>query len=223
MLSIHDTLQHVGLIPDGSRRWATAHGVQEKQAYQLTARKVTDFIDFFFGKGITSISVYLLSKDNFKRSPEDLQAVLEQIPYFYCEGLPSVIVRWQANVIQAGLYRVLSREYQQIIDSTCSLSRQYATSDRRIYLCLAYNPVDELLQAIASATSPQNFLDCLWVPDTIDLVIRTAGDTTLSNFLPLQCGYARIHTIDKLILDVTDDDLESALREYYSLPRRYGI
>lgn len=220
--ALHDSLKHVGIIPDGTRRWATTNRLQKQRAYRLTAEKVAEIIDYLFAQGITSVSSYMLSKENLKRGSEDIEPILGQIPYFYQKILPRITERWHASVIHAGSYQALSGDYQDMIQKTCAETKPQESSGRRIYLCLAYCPLDELAHALASAPRPRDFWDHLWVPETVDLVIRTGGDTTLSNFLPLQCGYARIYTIDKFFPDVDTADIERALQSYRASPRLYG-
>ncbi len=217
----HERLEHVGIIPDGNRRWAKAKGIDKKQGYRLGTEKLIEMIDLLFEKNIASISIYMMSKENLKRQPEDLIAVLDQISYFYGEGLPRVMQRWNAAAVHAGRLELLPFDGKRRIEAIFPVS-DFASAQRRIYLCLAYNPFDELSQALARAQSAEDFWEHLWVPDTVDLVIRTGGDTTLSNFLRLQCGYARIYAIEKLMPDVTTADLDAALQWFYSTARNYG-
>ena len=67
---------HVGIIPDGNRRWAKQNNMDLTEAYWLAMQKITACCGALFRQGVSSVSVYLLSKDNILRAREDLQAVI---------------------------------------------------------------------------------------------------------------------------------------------------
>ncbi len=133
----------IGLVPDGTRRWAHQNQSSYSDAYIRTMLGITNFISFMFDQSIPSLSVYLLSKENLLRKPFDLEPVL---------------------------------------------------------------------------TSEVNLLMKMLPP----LVIRTGGEHRLSNFLPLQAGYAEYIFIDKYFNDLTEQDLLGFLNEFQIRHRRYG-
>ena len=91
-LKPHNSLEHVGIIPDGNRRWAKLHPIVNQSVYRLTAQKVADLINIVPSKGIPTISIYMLSKDNMNRSEVELNAILEQIPYFILMLCPKLLI-----------------------------------------------------------------------------------------------------------------------------------
>ncbi len=92
---------------------------------------------------------------------------------------------------------------------------------RRLNLLIAYNPIQEILEAVQSG-EPDTFASRLWITRPIDLIIRSGGASLLSNFLPLQSGFARLYFSDKLFNDHTPDDLEKILSDFSSLERKFG-
>ena len=89
-------------------------------------------------------------------------------------------------------------------------------------LLLAYDPIEEIIQAFRTSTNHERFYEDLWVTKPVDLVIRTGGAKLLSNFLPLQCGYARLYCYDKLFNDFTTEDLDEVVHQFSMIERKFG-
>jgi undecaprenyl diphosphate synthase len=223
LATFHSTpnrVQHVGLIPDGTRRWAKNHGVPLFDAYCKAMNQITQYIDYFLKEGCVAISVYLCSIENLKRTEMEISALFEAQKVLFDELLPALVAEWGTRVIVAGNVNLLPQYLRLAVDRTSKASCHYSST--RLYLCLAYNPLDEVLQAVGNPSSNGTFIDNLWVPEPLDLVIRTSGVNLLSNFLPLQAGYARIYTIDKLFNDTDISDFAPILSNFKQISRLYG-
>lgn len=203
-------LRHLGIIPDGTRRWARRNKFTYYEAYWLALQKLTLLIDTAFAYGVTTQSIYLLSKDNLRREHSDLEAVLQAEKRFFLELLPNLAQKWQCSIIHAGRLDILPRWFAISLESACKDLDSMA--DRRINLLVGYDPVDELLQAVS--VNPNKFWNHLWVSEQVDLVVRTGHGQLLSNFLPLQCGYAELKFFTKLFNDLQIDDLVDAILDY---------
>lgn len=92
-----------------------------------------------------------------------------------------------------------------------------------MYLCVGFNPLREILRAVSKYDSQEAVIYNLDVPEPIDLVIRTGNANILSDFLPVQFGYARIYVIKKLFPMVTVTDLDSVFNKFRKLNRKYGV
>ena len=94
-----------------------------------------------------------------------------------------------------------------------------------MFLCLAYDPFDELCQAALKQRpwqSKQDVLRDLWVPKEIDLVLRTGGAITLSQFLPIQTSYSRIVFLEKLFNDTTVEEVLRFITDHEERELLYG-
>jgi undecaprenyl pyrophosphate synthase len=104
-------IRHIGLIPDGGRRWASRQKVPLSASYELSVRKIATFSDRFFSDDITSISIYLASTLNLeKRGEDELISLFYALDYMFLDLLPEVCHKWHAQIGVAGLRTNLSYE-----------------------------------------------------------------------------------------------------------------
>ena len=212
---------HIGLIPDGTRRWAQVNGVSLTESYYISTRKIAEHIEFLFGYGIKTISLYHSTYQNIlNRSNEELKPIKDATALFCNQYLIGIINRFHTKVLVKGHLDVIPNEVKKIIDQIPVVSESSAETE--LYVLIAYNPLEEVLNAARSSKGNGNFIECLWVPKPLDLVIRTGGAALLSNFLPLQAGYARLYFLDKLFNDVDLEDYKKILHSFQELTRKYG-
>jgi undecaprenyl diphosphate synthase len=207
-------VNHLGIIPDGSRRWAKKNNLTYYDAYVHAMKKLQHFIDIGFSSNIKIISLYGLSKENLNRPKSDLDAVFAAEHLFFSELLPPICKKWQCKVIHAGVLEGLPDFFCEGLTNLCESTSKEET--RKLYLLVGYNPMDEIKQAIAKSKSIDFFEENLWIKEKIDLVIRTAYTCLLSNFAPLQSGYAELCFIQKLFNDMDENDYQNALQSYPS-------
>lgn len=213
----NNTQLHVGLIGDGVRRWAKLHNVRLKDAYIAAMNSVATFTNFFFSNSANILSLYMLSKDNLKRTKEELEAAFEGEMIFFRTVLYDLVKQWDCSVYLAGYPELLPVEYTEAIRRLTQLS---GSNLRKIYLLAAYSPIDEIQQAIQRGGV--DFQNYLWVPEPVDIVIRTSGEYRISNFLPLQIGYAELFFLKKHVSELSEEDYRLVLEEYYKRNRRFG-
>jgi undecaprenyl diphosphate synthase len=195
---------HVGLIPDGNRRWAKSNNLQYPDAYAISMMRIVEFIKFWYAKNFDYISIYLLSKENLLRDRNDLDSVVKAEIDFIKNMLPDACAQLNCKVLHAGNKKTLPSDMIDAIDYICQ--KTVNNTGKTLFLLIGYNPIDELNSAITNYGLPVE-LSKLWVPVQVDILIRTAGGVVpLSNFIPLQCGYSQIYIVDKLFNDVTKED-----------------
>lgn len=212
---------HVGIIPDGTRRYALVDDLDLSHAYIHTMEKINQWIEFLFQHEINSISIYLSSKENLiKRQPEQLTPLFAAQTYLFSVLLPETARVHPFTAVCAGDKALNPPEVLESLNSLCQRAKN--TREKKLNLCLGYNPIDELDHAIKESPTSMSVFEHLWVPEEIDLVIRTGGAKRLSNFLPLQSGYAEICFIQKNFPDSSLSDLQSALDAFEESSRRFG-
>lgn len=212
---------HVGLIPDGTGRWGELNNIPIMDAYMYAMGKIAQFIEFFFEKGTPIVSIYLSSIQNFRRPKEKIEAFCRGQEYFIETELKTIIKKYpNTNVIPVGNTNVLPEGLKSSLFGIRKQQETIINPNRKIYLCVAYNPLEEILQA--TSTQTESFPNSLSVKEPLDLVIRTSGANLLSNFLPLQSGYARLYWLDKLYPEVSIDEYENIYNEFVKLERKYG-
>ena len=211
---------HVGIIPDGGRRWAKIHNCSLQEAYQRSRTVLRVLVDFLFNYGVKEISIYLSSIQNFRWDPSEIDASLGQIETSLNNELTEIASQNDLKVVIAGKLEILPASLQTAISeiekNTCNNTKG------RLNLLIAYDPLEEIIKAFNTFAGPETFHSRLWITSPVDLVIRSGGAQLLSNFLPLQSAYARLHFTDKLINDLLPDDLVEILRKFSIPERKFG-
>lgn len=194
---------HVGLIVDGARRWARKEAVPLRRAYAIALEGVDALVRQMFDNGVVSVSVYLLSRDNLQRAEDELDAVFDATADYLAHDAAALAEEYGAGFAVAGDIGSVPDRYRSAAEALVRAAPA-AGAPRRIYLLIAYSPAEELaacwrpgLETMAALVSE------LWVPERVDLVIRTGGGALLSDFLPLQSGYARLWTTTLLFPELT--------------------
>lgn len=207
-------ITHVGIILDGARRWAVAHDIALFDSYSITMNRLAGLLPALFDWGILTTSIYLLSKRNLARTGTELDAVARAEALFVSDALPVLAEKYGICVRVAGLWTHAPAPLR------AALSRLPAApqlKERVVNLLVAYDPCDELLHSFRQRPLPksrEDLVSSLWVDSPIDLVVRTGGSITLSDFLPLQCGYARLVFLSKLFNDISPDEIVALAEEH---------
>jgi|SRR5665213_94769 len=212
---------HVGLVPDGTRRWARRTGMTLSAAYDYTLDRVVEITDRLWNEGVQAVSIYLLSYKNLGRTAAELAPVYAAESRICRYGLAALTDAWDARVTLVGELDLVPYELSAAL---AALAERRPHGTRRLYLLAAYDPRLELLRHAGSLQHHRdNPLQALAVPEPLSLVIRTSGVCSLSDFLPLQSSYAEIRFVAEGINDITDDQITQLLRDYSETERRRGL
>lgn len=214
---------HVGLIPDGMRRWGKQHNIDLPETYRLAVHVLTRTIDFFFDNDAGIVSIYFLSADNLRRTPYEVRSVLDAIYFFSSKVLPELVKKWKFRIVVAGDVNILEDELLvSTLNKLQDLTASFTT--RKLYACINYDPIMELQTAVMKTDGKgiTEILDHLYVKEPVDLCLRTGNETRISTFLPLQLSYAELYFIRKYFVDVTMADLEDVWSDFKIKNRRTG-
>jgi undecaprenyl diphosphate synthase len=213
--------RHVGIIPDGNRRWAARHGVPFDIAYQMAADRLGEIVRQLFECGVAIVSIYGLSKENLGRPSDELDVLYRLAAVELSRTFVPICAEFRASLRIVGDRPALPAYLARFIDDT--EKHRADSSGHAINLCIPYSPWDEIWQACARAASKEEAQAAMWVTEPVDLTIRTGGLSRLSNFLLLQSGYATLVTIPELLNDVTETHIEAALGRYASEEQNGGL
>jgi undecaprenyl pyrophosphate synthase len=211
---------HIGIIPDGGRRWASQHHCTLPESYLVTRRLLRDMAEMLFIRGVKELTIYLSSIQNFRREHNEISAYIEAIGKSMHMEIARLVKINNLKIVFAGNREILPAPMKEAIFRM--EQRTEKNSGGRLNLLLAYDPYEEVLQAIANSHSYDRFFRYLQVTTPVDLIIRPGGTQLLSNFLPLQSGFARLYFSDKLFNDFTLEDLQGVLNDFAGLNRRFG-
>jgi undecaprenyl diphosphate synthase len=226
--------RHIAVIMDGNGRWARSRGLPRIEGHRRGVKSVRAIIEECSRLGIGQLTLYCLSSENWKRPKRELNLLMHLLEQYVIEERSEIIrqnLRFSIIGRQGGLGERVLKEVQKTID--CS------RDNRGMRLCLAlnYGSRGELVDAARvmaekvarGELSPgeiteQTFAEHLYTAGTTDpdLVIRTAGEMRISNFLLWQISYAELWVTDKCWPEFREDDLHIALRDFASRDRRFG-
>ncbi len=216
-------VKHVGIIPDGNRRWARQNNIDLEEAYWLAMRKITDCAEALFNAGVQSLSVYLLSKDNILRGRDDLHAVVIAETRLLRELVPALQRDLGVRVYHAGNPASLDPDFRAALEAVCEPGNGVNDPFPRLYLLAGYDAYEEVTDARAAiGPDPEQLLASLSVPVSLDLVIRSGRDQRFSGFLPLQCKYAEFFFEPYFFPDITPARALEILDEFQNRSRRFG-
>jgi undecaprenyl diphosphate synthase len=218
-LPVHPEPNHVGLIPDGLRRWAKANDATLGDAYLKGAEKVTEILLALQRNGVQTVTVYNLSRANLARRTEELDAVYAASTQFVTTLIPDHFDHASCSVRLHGDRNALPHKY---VAAAEDLEAAMNGSDFRVNILAAYDAYDELRTAYQRAQREGcDIAAALDIPN-IDLVVRTTPEPLLSGFLPLQTQYAQLVFLQTPLNDLTVQDIDDLLAAYREFPQLRG-
>jgi undecaprenyl diphosphate synthase len=213
---------HVAIIMDGNGRWATGRGLPRVAGHQAGARAVRRTIEAAPDLGISILTLYAFSEDNWRRPAREVSALMKLLGRY----LEQETERCIANGVcleAIGRRDRLPAPLRGLLEKS---ERRTAQGTRlRLRLAIDYSSRQAILHAVrrlppGNAPSEEN-LGTLIGPD-VDLLIRTSGEQRLSDFLLWECAYAEMVFTPRLWPDFSRDDLAQAVADFHRRERRFG-
>jgi len=224
---------HVGLIPDGLRRWARTHKVSFRKSYLLGINKFVDFGIWLKGYGVKTLTAWALSTDNIRgRDKSEIDMLLNL--YAASARDPKIINKLKRNQTKVniiGRLELLPKDARRALLELQEKTKQY--KDFSINLLVAYGGTDDLIYAaerlakgkkrpkLINESVLRSFLMTRKVTNP-GLIIRTSGEQRLSGFLPFQSCYSELYFANKYWPDFDKRDLKRAMTDFARRKRRYG-
>ncbi len=229
---------HVGLIPDGNRRWAKERGLEPWEGHGKGAEKGELFIEWGIDhEDISEITVYGLSEENFKRPAEEL----EKLYSLYEDELTKLIDREKIhknrvriNIISTNI-KPIPRNFTRLFDRIRAETKDY--ENKVLNMLIGYTGQSEVLSAVSSplnrvknllfGLSERDLKSSLRVKTPCDFIIRTGTEErereARSGFLLWQSAYAEYYHINKFFPEVTKEDFDEAWDYFKNTRRRKGL
>jgi undecaprenyl diphosphate synthase len=221
---------HVAIIMDGNGRWATRRGLPRLVGHRKGAERVREIVTACPDAGITHLTLYAFSTENWKRSTAEVLGLMSIFARYIrseAEKLAEVGIR----LTFIGDRTRLEPKLQKLM--TGIEARTSNGTALNLTVAINYGGRDELLRAVramvAKGLGPDQIteasiaqhLDTAHLPDP-DLVIRSSGETRTSNFLPWQAAYAEYEFSPILWPDFTRVDLLDIVQRFKGRERRFG-
>ncbi|HSX21277.1 MAG TPA: polyprenyl diphosphate synthase [Gaiellaceae bacterium] len=218
----------VAIIMDGNGRWATGHGVSVAEGHRAGSRALRPVVETAIDLGIESLAVYAFSTENWSRSPDEVEALMEIFGDTIDRELPDLAKQG----VRTRFIGRRDRAPDWLQGKMAELERATAGETRlNLWIAFDYGGRAEIVEAArriaehgGGDVDEDSFGRYLYAPEMPDpdLVIRTSGELRVSNFLLWQSAYAEFVFVDTLWPDFGPDALRSAIEEYAQRRRRFG-
>ncbi|MGD9690264.1 MAG: isoprenyl transferase [Phycisphaerales bacterium] len=226
--------RHIAIIMDGNGRWAQQRSLPRMAGHREGARSVRTIVEEAGYLGIEVVTLYSFSMENWKRPREEVEALM-RLYMEYMAAQREELMRENIRFRQIGQAEGLPAEVLALRDEVEAQTRGNTAST----LCLAVNygsraEIVDAVRAIArrvkdGSLSPESISEETFarnlgthdLPDP-DLLIRTAGEMRVSNFLLWQISYAELHVTPVFWPEFGAADLHAAIRDYAQRTRRFG-
>ncbi len=221
---------HVAIIMDGNGRWAKERGWSRSEGHRLGTENVRRVVRALARRGVGYVTIYAFSTENWDRPAHEVHSLMELLG-LTIESETAVLHAEGVRIRHLGRLDRLPESLQAAVERSVELTRHNTTIN--LSVAFDYGGREEIVGAarrlIESGVDAHDLTEQMLaaelytagMPDP-DLIIRTAGEMRLSNFLLWQSAYAEYYSTSTLWPDFDETDLELALEEYERRQRRFG-
>lgn len=233
-LSSSSTLEHVAIIMDGNNRWAKQQGKSGISGHKAGAERLRDVLSACRQHDVRILTVFAFSSENWQRPPAEVDALMSLF-YWYLTNETKKLKKEGVRLRVMGNRERFSKKLLSAIEQAESTASE---GDYTLVIAADYGGQWDIAQAtkrIAKKVAngivlPESVDEALvqqhlCLPDLppVDLLIRTGGETRISNFLLWQAAYAELYFSDVLWPDFNEESLAQAVADYHRRQRRFGL
>ena len=224
---------HVGIIMDGNGRWAQARGLKRSEGHKAGFEAIKSLGKEVFKKGVKILSIFAFSTENFKRSEEEVNYLMnlfvkgfKELKKTYNEDNIKIVFSGRREPLRSDVLKSIDEITESTKDNTGGI----------LNVCLNYggqaeivDTTKKLIEMVKNRTievsdiNEELFRANLYQDlPSIDLLIRTSGEFRLSGFMLYNSQYAEYYFTDTLFPDFNVEEFDKALEEFKSRDRRFG-
>ena len=226
--------KHIGIIMDGNGRWAKLRGKRRIFGHEAGVLKARELVETAVKIKLEALTLYAFSSENWSRPKKEvtgLMSLFEKTINKYTSLLIDNNVRFKTAGDSSQLPSILKRKLEQMESITSE------NSGLKLTLAIAYGGQQEILNGIkklirdhedqiidANEITVESFKEYLFFQDLpdLDLIIRTSGETRLSNFMLWQSAYSEIHFTETLWPNFEEQEFLEIIQNYSQSDRRFG-
>lgn len=226
--------KHIAIIMDGNGRWAEQHGLERVEGHRAGAMAVKTLLENLKDSGVEYVTLYAFSTENWKRSKEEVDALMELLSEFIDANL-EVLKKNRVRLLVTGRMEGLPEKTRNKLKNAIrETSADYIAT---MILALNYGGRAEIADAAARIAADaaagkikaeqvdeKLFAQYLYHPEVPDpdLLIRTSGELRLSNFLLWELSYSELYATSTYWPDFDVNELDRAIASYQNRNRRFG-
>lgn len=228
--------RHVAIIMDGNGRWAEDRAFPREFGHRNGAASVRRTVSEAGRCGVEFVTLYSFSTENWSRPKDEVDALM-QLCVSYCDAERDELIRNGIKVRVIGRRQGLPEPVLGALDGLVASTNASDKPGPTLCLAINYGSREEITDAArrlaesvargemqASEITPETFGDALYtcgIPDP-DLLVRSAGEMRLSNYLLWQISYAELYVTQTLWPDFDEAELHTAIRAFAGRRRRFG-
>lgn len=221
---------HIAIIMDGNGRWAKKHGLPRIQGHRKGVENIRNIVRIAMINKIQYLTLYAFSTENWSRPASEVHGLIELLASVI-DRETKELHKQNIRIKHLGRTENLSQNLQISIQKAVEITKN--NIGLTLNVAFDYGGRNELLEAakkiikdkvnpdLLDETSFEKYLYSSGIPDP-DLIIRTAGEMRLSNFLLWQAAYSEYYFTKTLWPDFDEIDMDKALSEYYKRKRQFG-
>lgn len=225
--------EHVAIIMDGNRRWAKKNNFSTPQGHKEGAENLKRIAKFANKIGIKHLTVYAFSTENWKRSQEEVGAIMKLLKFYLLD-----FFNWSDENIKINVLGRIAELPKDLKDQIHKIEEKTKNNTGLVLnICFNYGGRDEIVTATKNIAQKvldgelkiedineklfSNYLYTANQPDP-DLLIRTSGEERISNFLPWQISYSEFVFTDKFWPEYNEQEFLNSIQIYQKRTRRFG-
>ena len=220
---------HVAIIMDGNGRWAEERGLKRSLGHKEGAKTLKKLLNHIYEKKVKYLSLYAFSTDNFKRSKEEVDYLMNLFIEMFKKQFKDLKEK-NIKVLFSGRRKPLPDDVLSAMDEMSDETKN--CTNGVLNICINYGgqeeivdmvkkiidkgvPSDEITKELVNANMYQDL-------PPVDFVIRTSGEQRISNFLLWQSSYAEYYFPKVYFPDFKEKEFDEAIIEFNKRKRRFG-
>ncbi len=220
---VDERLKHIAFIMDGNGRWANKRGLPREFGHKRGVEVFQEITEYCHEIGVQCVTVYAFSTENWKRPQREIDAIMKLLDEYLDKSSTKdvrVCFIGDTSRLDPHLIKKIDSVEQRTKNgkSTLNVAVNYGSRAEIVNAC------NKLIALGKEKITEDDLNSALYTGDCPDpdLIIRTGGDLRISNFLLWQSAYSELYFTDTLWPDMTPDDVDSAIDDFYSRKRRFG-
>lgn len=223
-IAVDNRLRHIAFIMDGNGRWAKRRALPRSVGHKFGVNTLEKIARICFESGIKYVTVYAFSTENWNRPKNEIEAIIELLRSYIKKAKDDNTLKYvflgDKSILDKNL-QIMMSELEEITKNNGKILNIAFNYGGRAEIVNACN---NLIASGKDTITEFDINDNLYtahMPDP-DLIVRTAGEFRISNFLLWQCAYSEFYITKKLWPDFDKNELKKAIDSFYKRTRRFG-
>ena len=226
--------KHIGIIMDGNGRWAKLRGKRRIFGHEAGVIKAKELVEYSVKMQLKALTLYAFSSENWNRPKKEINGLMRLFERTIGK-YTNLLIENNVCFKPVGNLQLLPEKLRRKLEQMEGITSE--NTGLKLNLAIAYGARYDIVESIkiiidkleknelskeeVNEDLVSEYLSFKDVPD-LDLIIRTSGETRLSNFMLWQLAYAEIYFLDKLWPDFNDKDLKRVINDFKKIKRNFG-